>query len=237
MNMTPGEFVKMVAQVLRLPEVTTSGYDKNLRVGGFRSKSGRGSGAARVTPRDAAHLLVAILGSAQVKDAVRTVERYGEAQPDPSTSSERLFRDLGLSELTALPANHNFIDAVEALIVSASTGSLSMHLAEEAKQARGQKLAVAPMIEVAAHTPGTLGSIRVAGIKTGRKVTTAEVRYALPGPWSRRHGSKMPPKHELDAWEASVRSHRIEGLDQYRRITEPMLLRIAEAFTADPEKA
>lgn len=231
--MTPGELVKTVAQVLGLPEATVVVHDRNLVVAGLRSKAGRGRGSAQVNVRDAAHLLTAILASGQVRDSARSVERYSETRPQRSTSTKKLFGQIGVTELAGLPADHSFVDALEAMLNSTATGSLAAWLAQEAKRARGRKADVAPLIEVAALTPGTLGDIRIAGIKSGM---TASVRYALPDPWD-KPGAKKPSDAEMDAWEASVRKHRADtDLEQYRRISVRSILRIAEAFATDQEK-
>jgi DNA-binding Xre family transcriptional regulator len=232
-DMTPGELVKTVAQVLGLPEATVVVHDRNLVVAGLRSKAGRGRGSAHVNARDAAHLLTAILASAQVRDSVPSVERYRETRPRRNASTKKLFAQIGITELASLPAEHSFVDALEAMLGSAATGSLAAWLAQEAKGTRGRKIGVAPLIEVAAHTPGTLGDIRIAGVKSG---ATASVRYALPDPWD-KSGAKQPSSDELDAWEANVRRHRSDtDLAQYRVISERTILHIAEALAADREK-
>src|ERR1700730_6814059 len=60
---SPGELVRKVSELLGLAEPTIVLHDRNLVVAGLRSKSGRGTSAARMTARDAAHLLVAVLAS------------------------------------------------------------------------------------------------------------------------------------------------------------------------------
>jgi hypothetical protein len=77
---SPGQFVRKFSQLLSIPEATIVLHDRNLVVAGLRSKSGRGNSAARVTARDAAHLLVAVLGSSLVKDSVETVRRYKQTR-------------------------------------------------------------------------------------------------------------------------------------------------------------
>lgn len=153
---TPGDLVRVLAGALGVPEATLVVHDRNLLGAGLRSKKGRGRGAPSVTARDLAHLLTAILGSAQVKDSADTVRRYSNTHPHAPRSSAGLYGKLGIAELAALPRRHSFIDALEALIVAASAGSLARKL-----------------IEVAALNPGTSGDIRLAG--TGR---AASIHYA-----------------------------------------------------------
>src|SRR5690242_13699463 len=97
---TPGELIRAVAEGTGLPEATVFLYDRAIAEAGQRTKAARGRGAAKVTPRDAAHLLTAILGSALVKDSVQSLERYRETRPQPETSSGKGFADLGIDELT-----------------------------------------------------------------------------------------------------------------------------------------
>jgi len=66
---SPGELVRKFSQLLGIAEPTIVLHDRILVVAGLRSKSGRGNSAARMTARDAAHLLVAVLGSGHVKDS------------------------------------------------------------------------------------------------------------------------------------------------------------------------
>jgi len=232
-DMTPGELVKTVAQVMGLPEATIVVHDRNLVVAGLRSKHGRGRGAAQVTARDAANLLTAILASGQVKDSVQSVARYGETRPLRRASSKALFRDIGIAELAALPGSHSFIDALEGMLRAAATGSLAKFLDAEAKTVRGRCLDVAPLIEVAAGTPGTVGDIRIAGVKSG---VTAAVRYALPNPWDRA-GAKTPSAAAIEAWEKRIKQHRADtDLEQYRRISARTIVQVAEALATGREE-
>src|SRR5712671_4544868 len=83
---SPGELVRKFSELLGIAEPTIVLHDRNLVVAGLRSKSGRGNSAARMTARDAAHLLVAVLGSSHVKDSAETVRRYKETRFHKSAS-------------------------------------------------------------------------------------------------------------------------------------------------------
>jgi hypothetical protein len=83
---SPGELVRKFSELLGIAEPTIVLHDRNLVVAGLRSKSGRGNSAARMTARDAAHLLVAVLGSSHVKDSAETVRRYKETRFHKSVS-------------------------------------------------------------------------------------------------------------------------------------------------------
>ena len=121
---TPGEMVEMMAEVLNLSRTTVAQYDRVLAEKGMRSKSGRGTSAAKVTARDCTNLLIAILGSfdASIKEADKTCFRYRNLPVLPRVSSAREFRRYGLHCLGKLPALHTFGDAVEALIQESAEG-------------------------------------------------------------------------------------------------------------------
>jgi len=201
---SPGEFAKCVADALHVPEPTVAVHDRNLRTAGLRSKSGRGRGAAKVTARDAASLLVAVLGSEQVKDSADAVRRYGTTGAQLRPADRKALNALGITELTALPRDHSFIDAVEALIESAATGSLATWTPSPTKGTR--KADDVPLIEIAAHSPGTFADIRLADTKRG---ITVSIRYTARG---------------ISVSRADI------GLQQYRFITTPTLLRVAQAL-------
>jgi len=208
---TPGEFIKTLADALRVPEATVAVHDRNLRSAGLRSKSGRGRGAAKVTARDAAHLLVAVLGSEQVKDSADAVRRYAKTKAERSGSDANAIDAMGITELAALPAEHSFIDAVEALIIAAMSGSLAKwrHASE-----RSVPSGADPLIELAAHAPGTVADIRIADIKHGQ---TASLHYVLPERAAKRGG----------------KTGGIAGLQQYRFVLSNTIWRIAAALVSE----
>jgi hypothetical protein len=115
--MTPGQLVKAVAMSLEVPEETIVVHDRNLVVAGLRTKSGRGLSAAKVTPLDAARLLVATLGSARTKHSVQTVREFESAVFRPMKIADNRIKR---PPLAGLPDRHNFIDALVSLIKAAS---------------------------------------------------------------------------------------------------------------------
>jgi|SRR6516164_7038497 hypothetical protein len=119
--MTPGQLVKAVSIALQVPEETVVVHDRNLVVAGLRTKSGRGPSAAKVTPHDAARLLVATLGSARSKDSVHTVREFETAvfRSDPFG----FIANIEHPALAELPDGHNFIEALTSLIKAASADS------------------------------------------------------------------------------------------------------------------
>jgi hypothetical protein len=222
---SPGQLVEALTEVLRLPRTTPLVHDRHLVVAGLRSKHGRGRGAAKVTPGDAARLLVAIIGSATLEDSVRTVERYAATRVAASESGGSPYARLGIAELEALPKDHSLIDAVEAVIASASTGSLARMMDEWRKGTRATRAMVAPLIDVSVLVVGTLGGLRIAGLDGGR---TAAVRYALPSAISRK-GGKRSSGRELDAWAAAARASRGDSdYERSGRVSERTILRLAD---------
>lgn len=138
---TPGELVKVIAASTGEDEATVTQHDRNLVVAGLRSKSGRGRSAAKVTARDAAVLLTAVLGSHRVKDSVETVRRYVETQEhrvwlqkhypeDLEGRNANVWGDFCIPEMAALPPGHSFIDAMECLITLAADGKLLRYLGD-----------------------------------------------------------------------------------------------------------
>ena len=117
---TPKELVKIVADALYVPEASVSMHDRNLANAGLRTMTGRGLSAARVTPRDAARLLIATAASRNVKDSVSTVETYGNLISVKKWES-RYFQP---PELTRLSKNHTLADALVALIDAGISGTL-----------------------------------------------------------------------------------------------------------------
>jgi hypothetical protein len=135
---TPGELVRAVANVLRVPEPTVVQHDRNLVAAGLRSKGGRGLSAAQVTSEDAANLVISICGaspfSASVKDTVTTYHRYAALRAFGSGSKPGNFSRVRtqLPTLGLLPDGHSFRDALAALIESAAAGEFTGYRSEAA---------------------------------------------------------------------------------------------------------
>jgi hypothetical protein len=113
--MTPGDLVSAVSIAMDVPRETVFQHDRNLVVAGLRTFGGRGRNAPTVTPLDAARLMIAVLGSARVLDSVETVKAFTEATFHPLAGSP-VFDPA----IASLPPNHNFIEALAALINDAS---------------------------------------------------------------------------------------------------------------------
>lgn len=125
---TPGQLVKCIATALGIPEPTVVQYDRLLAENGLRSKGGRGTSAAKVTPVDAANLLIAIMGSpvagASIKPAIEVCKTYGALSVKLGTEAETMktFRKLGFPTMGKLAKSHNFREGLASLISAASLG-------------------------------------------------------------------------------------------------------------------
>jgi hypothetical protein len=123
---TPGQLVQIMADVLGISKATVTQYDRVLAENGLRSKGGRGTSAAKVTPRDAANLLIALAVSPifglSAKDAVRNCETYSSLRHREiwkALNWPKNFAKFGLPTLADLPEKHSFGDALSALIDAA----------------------------------------------------------------------------------------------------------------------
>jgi hypothetical protein len=71
---TPGDLVRIFAEEFRVPSVTVSGYYRALREAALVTKGGRGRSAPTSTAKDAAALMVALLGAQSGVGADEAVE-------------------------------------------------------------------------------------------------------------------------------------------------------------------
>jgi hypothetical protein len=129
--------------------------------------------------------------------------------PDRARSSEGLFAAAGLAELAALPARHDFVEALAALIASCANGSRAK-LTASGKQK--------PQIEVFACTRASHGRLRISG--PGRPAVSVE--YVLAGNGTSR--SSKAGKRSME---------RAGDLEESRRITERTILSIAVLFARE----
>lgn len=218
---SPGELVKSLSEVLGLPLPTIVVLDRALAATGLRSKGGRGRSAAKVTARDAANLLMAVLAGGKIKDSAEVVERYAGTRPQPATSNGGPFKDSGIKELMSLPGRHSFVDAVEALLAAATFGSLAK-VRETMKVRRRSGGPTFPEVEVVAHTPEIVGDILLSGLANGKVV---KVRYTVAAPRNGR-GAKSAGDRRFNASRDRARS----DLDQSRRVSRETIIALAEAL-------
>ena len=219
---SPGELVRKLSELLGIAERTIVLHDRNLVVAGLRSKGGRGNSAARMAARDAAHLLVAVLGSSHVKDSAETVRRYRETRFHKSASGGG-YDDSTIAALRNLPPDHSFVDAVEALIAAAADGSLETAMEVYVSEIEGEKIGYEAIMEITVQTPGLLGDISIRG-----GGASGHGRYGLPNPYD-QHQSLHPPTEEVDAWKQKVKDYYVESdLTQYRKVTAKTILELGQ---------
>lgn len=197
---TPAQLMETISLVTGTPMATVIDIDRKLTKAGLRTKGGRGFSAAQMTPRDAAHLLTAMLAAPQSTDAALAVERYMHTCIDEERSSRGLFGATGLGDLVGLTARHGFIDSLVAVIVSATGGGLSQLRRETGGDWK-------PRIEVFAFTRVTRARIRISGLPSR---ATASVEYIPIG------RPKAPPIDDIG------------DLEQSRRITGRTIFSVAE---------
>jgi len=157
------ELMQAVSEATGVALGTIVDLDRWLVRAKLRNKGGRGLNAARMTPLDAARLLTAVLASPQSNKAAEAVQRYGQTKPDKARSTEKGFASSGLEDMAGLPANHNFVDGLAALIASVATGSLCKLPSRSF-----------PHIEVFAFSRATHGRMRIFALPRG---VTASVEY------------------------------------------------------------
>jgi hypothetical protein len=120
------ELGECVAKVLGLRPTTAASHVRNLREAHLLTKTGRGITGAHMTPRDAAHLLIAATCSQDVQDSVDTVHRYWKLPLFGGAIRKEFF-----PALAALGDQHTFADALTALLGRDSI----LFLAEDPKTA------------------------------------------------------------------------------------------------------
>jgi len=133
---TLSDLVKTLAGVTGLPEATVFAYGRFAREAGLISQSGRGRGAATMTVRDAANLLIALGGTAVTRDAGKTIRQFRAMRGQielldyefADSFSEWLKPLTGLRKLQKGIISTNFGEFLEFLIHEAGTGRLARFL-------------------------------------------------------------------------------------------------------------
>jgi len=174
-------------------------HHRKLVVAGLRSKS-RGNSAVRMTARDAAPLLAAVLACSQVRDSVEMMRGYSETYFHKSASGG--YDDSTIAALRNLPPS--FVDAIEVLIAAAADGSLEPVMYVNMSEVEGEKIGYKAIIEISVQTPGQLGDISIRGGDA-----SGHARYGLPNPYD-QHQSLHPPTEEVDAWKQKVNDYHVE---------------------------
>jgi hypothetical protein len=217
---TPGELVRSMAAAFGVSEATVAVHDRNLAIAGLRTKLGRGTSAAQMTPRDAANLTVAIMGSAEVRDSVIAVKRYSATRasaPEPVKYEGRKSSIPQIPELNALREGHSFTDSLEAIYTAATTGSLQRAFEKQLEGSPDRKHHYSwTQLQIEAHAPGALAGIRLWGIRSD----SVTWKYALP--------SKPQSAHIELLRELGLDQH--SGMKQMRYIMGDVIFRVGLAL-------
>lgn len=173
MSATPGQLKAKVAELFRLPANAVDYPWRVLREAGLVSKGGRGPSAAKVTPRDAALLLIAVAGPLPASDVVSAVRRYADL-PLQVWPGVKPNDSLPLPE--AITDATTFADALAGLIACAADGSLH--------QARADALAAQPgphPVNIFHMEASLFGAYPQASFRVfGRNVSCERMFSALP---------------------------------------------------------
>ncbi|WP_128754963.1 hypothetical protein [Methylobacterium sp. GXF4] len=109
--------IESVADALGVDVATVVTHDRNLLIAGLRTRGGRGRAAARMTPNDAANLIIAVAGADQVQNSVVAVQNFASLRFDPIRSSSR--------EIPGLSAKHTFGEFLAEFIEGFRSGDLA----------------------------------------------------------------------------------------------------------------
>jgi hypothetical protein len=119
---TPAQLASLLARVLDVPKSSVITLDRNLAKAGLRTVGGRGTGAAKMSARDATNLILAAAGTSTIKNGLIPVERHGRMM---AAQGQWRLRFLPIPEVTDLGPDHTLADALEAFIGAAASGTLS----------------------------------------------------------------------------------------------------------------
>lgn len=212
---SPGELVREMAAAFGVSEATVAVHDRNLAVAGLRTKLGRGTSAAQMTPRDAANLTVAIMGGAEVRDSVIAVKRYAATRAGAPKTVKYKGRKPSvpqIPELNALREGHSFTEALEAIYTAVITGSLERAFEEqlEGSSPHHHHIYNWDQLQIDVHAPGALAGIGLTGIG----FDSVTWKYTLPS---------EPQSAQLGLYQSW-------GMRQLRYIRGDVIFRVGSAL-------
>jgi hypothetical protein len=156
---TARELVDCVAETLGFPRGAVVEIDRSLAEGGKRSRGGRGLKGPKVTPRDAANLIIATAASFLTgPKTMHGLDIYKTFAELPM-SGERSHGNVGLPKLQSLGSGHVFAEALERLIMDAMSGDL--HRALTAHEKNFSPLQRPPVVRITFAAPDPYASIEV----------------------------------------------------------------------------
>jgi hypothetical protein len=210
--MTPGQLVKAVAIALDVPEETVVQHDRNLVVAGLRTKGGRGRSAPSVTPRDAARLITAVLGSVKVKDSAPVVGFLEAARVSPGRQG---YSPLPFPRFCELPPDHSFVDALTAIIGEMDTPQMFDNFSEYARRFGGFWISVHGRVATISYFPDL------------RPEKSVQILYTRP------RAEQRPPKTKKRSgwdWEWQWSWLDFHGVEQERKIRGNCLMMLGRSF-------
>lgn len=133
---TLSDLTLAVSHVTKLPAAAVFAYGRFAREKGLISQAGRGRAAASVTDRDAANLLIAVLGTGVTREAAETIKTFRQLKGRAynfggyAHAFERWLKPLGLkrtkgNSVANFELQENFGAVIEFLMASTIDGSLS----------------------------------------------------------------------------------------------------------------
>lgn len=169
-----------MSEALGLSKASVETVYRELRESGLVSKAGRGPrSSAKMTARDAATLLVAILGSVRKGDAAGTIKMFSatrlctdvsRAANEGAPVSRNDLVDIQLPEFRSLKTQHSPLDLIEDVFAAAISGGLRDAMEFSLAKERGPR-----RIEVIVHKPTPMVDIRLV-----MGSYFADLRYAIP---------------------------------------------------------
>lgn len=220
---SPGELVRLVSEVLGVPETTVFQYDRILATAGLRVKGGRGRSAAKMTSRDAANLLIGVAASNKITTSADEAAVYVSLPAIERRTREEEFINpgpglwklagLGLDQLSALPEGHSLATALTTLIDMARSGELLLSEVDKATP-RGKDLSL--NVSVRFFAPFPRAEIEI-------------ISFDPPYPFEEVHYRELAPEENGAQWRETRRAKYGDGdLKQIREFTARTIFAVAD---------
>jgi hypothetical protein len=241
----PHQLVETVANVLGVPTQTVSQHDRILALKGLRKRGGRGRSSAKVTPVDAANLIIAVVGASisgpVVRDTAINFERYaGLSAKFDSVHNDGGSWSSDLKVMQGLGAGHSFRDALAALISAFS--ETRMETTEVFRQAYDEPFKITGevriFVELRAPLPEAAISIEGDAIDPTLACPDAHPTEYLRNQYSEKlfYRESIPDQSDEEAitdW-LTAQSRQYRGdLFQIRTITEKTIAEVAGLWKQD----
>jgi hypothetical protein len=202
---TPGELSRTVSRLLGISEPTVMVHDRNLALAGFRTKAGRGRSAPKMTPADAAALLITATASPSLRGSIETFQRYSGLYPRRGrleirhkdeilekmvVSAAWDLRFLPAPSITGLGTDHTLIEFLTALIAANVSGEIKL-ASHDDHNIRGQSwdwnLGEPPDLKISLRVPFPSAEISI----STANFDETHVYFPHPDPGNKR---RSPPQ-------------------------------------------